>query len=360
MTYAWIVPRRSLVLVLSLLAALSLAAGGVGRGAPLVVASGKVVLPLSGLVIELPAAKHQWSVSASWALDKDGGFDARDVIDEKDGDKLVAGSWVLVGHFVAGGCQETVRQADLAGTWEGTSDLWGASWHLRGGIFTFDKLGKKPAVAMCTTHTTGRDRKALLLYRFFLDQPEAMSREAMQKALSESVVLERTARAFLADAAAPGLTSPLGRPEVRQRGELAAARTVRLDIAELDLALPDDKTLWVREPTEPQDTTDWLARMVPAVPELTAEVLRSDAATCKELFAQFDETVKVPPPTGLAKGWEVGPTLLVERVHERTACRKVGSRLLLVGFFSAPDSGDLAPFRSLLEALERAAAPSTK
>ena len=75
---------------------------------PLPVRSGKVVLPITGLAVDLPKDARKtatWALSGSWSLSNGGAsFDGRDVIDQKVGDKLVAGNWVHVGYFDAGEC----------------------------------------------------------------------------------------------------------------------------------------------------------------------------------------------------------------------------------------------------------------
>ena len=97
------------------LAAVAFTVRTVRSGEPIAVKSGAVVLPITGLSIELPAdprADFTWSLSSSYALANDGtSFDGRDVIDEKINDKLVAGTWAQVGYFSAGGCQATVNAA---------------------------------------------------------------------------------------------------------------------------------------------------------------------------------------------------------------------------------------------------------
>ena len=157
--------------------ALSLAAlwlTGVTRsGEPVVVKSGAVVLPISGLALDLPVdprADFTWNLLASYALSDNGtSFDGRDVIDEKVKDNLVAGSWVQFGYFNAGDCKATVGETELTDAWTDERDLYGLRWCLRGGKFDLGgDIGKVPTVVMCA-HREGR--KDLLIHRFFLTCP---------------------------------------------------------------------------------------------------------------------------------------------------------------------------------------------
>ena len=97
-------PSRHSVAFALALAAVSFM-GVATSGDPIAVRSGAMVLPVSGLALDLPVdprADFAWSLSSSYALSDNGtSFDGRDVIDEKVKDELVAGTWVQVGYFDA-------------------------------------------------------------------------------------------------------------------------------------------------------------------------------------------------------------------------------------------------------------------
>ena len=150
--------RHRVAFALGLAAALL--TGVAMSGDPIAVKSGAVVLPISGLALDLPAdprADFTWGLSSSDALSDNGKvFDGRDVIDEKIKDELVAGTWVQVGYFDAGDCKATVGATALTGAWTEDRDFYGLRWCLRGGTFDLGAdLGKVPAVAMCA-HREGR------------------------------------------------------------------------------------------------------------------------------------------------------------------------------------------------------------
>ena len=323
------------------------------RADPVALESGVANLSTSGLVIELPKKKGvTYMLSASWALNSDTTFDGRDVVDEKVADKLVAGSWVMVGWFTAGDCMAVVKAADLENAWERPElKLWGTKFAARGGVFTFDgSLGKKPAIALCLNRG---DRKQLLLYRFFLDQTVEMTEAQMVKELPKAAVLERAYRAFAKDKVSVG--EPLSRPEVRNRGKIDAARPLDFPGLAFGLTLPSDGSVWLKG--EGPDKIDQLDRMVPAIPEITVEMARFDEAeSCQEAFDALTATQTKVKLSGVPGGWEVGPRLTLEGgTQELTLCHKVSWGALIVGVFVQPASTDISTLAKLLDTLATAA-----
>lgn len=351
--------RHRLSFALALAAALL--AGLTMGGEPIAVKSGAVVLPMTGLALDLPADSRPdftWSLASSYALTNNGAsFDGRDTIDEKIKDKLVAGCWVHVGHFSAGDCKAAVDKAELTDAWSQDLDLHGLRWCLRGGIFEFDaaEIGKVPTVVMCT-HREGR--KDLLLYRFFIDLPLGSAREDIIAALTRAAVIERVALAWQRDAWAP--VKPRQRPEVRNRGDVAPVRTVKLARTGLTLTLPDDGFVWLVRPPDEGDTVDWLELMAPALNEVMIEVARVAHASCQEVFDGISTEKRYDaPPINVPEGWTAGPTLVVDGGLERVVGRSIGGSAILVGLFNVPDrgrgAGDFAKLAPMLEAIAQAA-----
>jgi hypothetical protein len=329
-------------------------------GDPIVVKPGAVVLPISGLALDLPVdrrADFTWSLSASYALSDNGtSFDGRDVIDEKIKDKLVAGSWVQVGHFDAGDCKATVGATELTDAWNDERDFYGLHWCLRGGTFDLGAdIGKVPAVVMCA-HSG--ERKDLLIHRFFIDLPQESAHENIIAALAKTTVLERVALAWQQDAWAA--VKPRQRPEVRNRGDVEPVRTVTLAKTGLMLALPEDGCIWlVRKPGE-DDAVDWLDLMAPGLNEVTIEVVRVPNTTCQQVFDGITTEKRYDaPPVNVPEGWTAGPTLVVNGHLERVVCRSIGGSAVLVGLFNVPDrgrgAGDFTMLAPMLAAIAKAA-----
>ncbi|HVV84226.1 MAG TPA: hypothetical protein VHE35_14235 [Kofleriaceae bacterium] len=326
---------------------------------PVPMRAGKVVLPITGLAIELPKDARKtatWMLSGSWSLGDDGtSFDGRDVIDQKLGDKLVAGNWIHIGYFNAGACEKVVQELDVPDRWTSEADLWGLHFQVAGGTWDFEsELGKAPAVALCTATADGQ---SLLLYHFFLeDRPPTGT--AGVDVLAKDRLLERVARAWKAGQS--GVAWPTHRPEIRQRGSTPAARRVTLSASKLDVALPDDGFVWLVRTGA--DGTDFLDRMAPSLPDVTLEVARMVGSTCDTLvpaIAEANGTYDEPAPTGVPLGWRAYPTLQIDTHHERLICRDVNGAALIVGLLGspslAPASRDFAPFAPVLSALETAA-----
>ncbi|MCA9519100.1 MAG: hypothetical protein KC635_29395, partial [Myxococcales bacterium] len=313
--------RTLSIAALSTLATLSLvgpASGAPGADPPARVVVAPATLPLAGLELALPTPRDgtTYQLSSSWALTRDGLWDGRDVVDEIRGGDLVAGTWVSVGWFTAGDCAAVVHAAPIEASWERASmPLWGARWAARGGVFTFDgPLGARPAVALCLPRG---DRKQLLLMRFFLDQPTSMGEEAMRSALVTAEVPRRAFRAFVGDAIAAA-TAPLFAPTVRNRGEQAAMRTLRLPATGLKPLLPNDGFVWTRGGSSAE--VDQIDRMAPALPEVTVEVARIDGAdTCSGVFDRLTAPRVAGKATRVPPGWVAGPMIHpVDNVPELT------------------------------------------
>ncbi|MCC6620422.1 MAG: hypothetical protein IT385_04160 [Deltaproteobacteria bacterium] len=338
----------------------ALLASGVASAEPIVLKPGKHVLPMSGLELDLPRDGRKgfaWSASASWALSNEGrSFDGRDVLDAKVGDKLVGGTWIHVGHFDAGGCDKVVMQAELGNAWASPHEMHGATWSVRGGIFKFDKeLGEVPTAVLCAERP---NRKALLVYQFFIEDP-SMTMAAMLDALGRSKLLANLTASWKADKS--GAVATRTRPEVRDRGTVPAVRSVKLEVTSLTISLPDDGSIWLAPAPGEEDVVDWIERMAPSTPEIEVEVLRAPAQSCAEVFDQITADKRSDtPPRNLPKGWEAGPTLVIDGKLERTMCHLAGKDAIVVGAFVTPDKGpkaqDMKPIGPLLDAIAAGAA----
>lgn len=340
---------------------LALAVTGARRAAadPVPVRSGKVVLPITGLAVDLPKDPRKnatWALSGSWSLSNGGtSYDGRDVIDQKVGDRLVAGNWVHIGYFDAGDCAKVVAELDVPDRWTARQKLWGLDFQVAGGTWDFENdLGKKPAIALCTPGPSG---SSLLLYHFFLEaKPPATSKAALA-ALAKDKLLPRVTKAWVAGATGP--TAPATLPQIKQRGDIAAARTVTLAQAKLEVALPSDGFVWLARSGE--EGSDFLDRMAPSLPDVTLEIGRVPTMTCAEVMPQMiatQQTFTEPPPTGVPFGWTAYPTLQLDKTRERLVCKDVAGAALVVGLMATPATTpaarDFGPFAPVLEALATA------
>jgi len=313
---------------------------------------GTATLPTSGLVIDLPTKPGvTYHVSASWALDEDGVFDTRDVVDEISTatGNVTLGNWVLMGYFNAGGCDDTMRGTQLDADWTQDASLWGASWKVRGGVFTFEgALGRRPAVMLCRQEADGF---ALLLYHFLADQAETTGRDAVMASARASAPLAEASKSFTARRVAD--IKPLRRQDVRNRGDSSAERLITLPLSGLDVTLPSDGYLWL---VSDGDDADFLDRLLPTLPQLSLEIVAAPGATCSGIFGGLSGNV-LPShtPAGLPQGWQAGPGLVIEDTTELTMCRDLPAKALVVGVFQGPDKRDVSDLGQILGALQAAA-----
>ncbi|HOX24216.1 MAG TPA: hypothetical protein PLL30_00505 [Candidatus Krumholzibacteria bacterium] len=317
---------------------------------PVEIQGGTVVLAATGLEIDLPAATsgRAYRIAASFALSADG-FDGRDVIDEVAGEDLVAGTWVQIGYFDAGDPAAVVAAVELADDWTAQVDIWGATWRVRGGIFTFEgDLGARPALVACIQ---AGDGKALILHRFFLTEPLDISQPAMLAAFEAAAVARAAWTSY--DRNRTGAVRPTTRPEMRNRGDLQPTRRAYLENALIELELPDDGFVWLVR-SDPDQAVDFLERMAPALPEVTIEVVVLYDVDCDAVFESLTLEKRAVQPQNLPVGWTAGPQLVVDGDLELTACRETVEGVALVGIFQGPTDTDVGYLAPMLAAIARA------
>lgn len=321
---------------------------------PVVVMRGVAQLPTSGLVIDLPSkAGVKYHVSGSWAASADGAtFDTRDIIDEIDvgTGNVVVGTWVMSGYFDKGACASTTAEMPLTDAWTQSAKLWGESWTVRGGVYSFDNsLGKRPGVALCRDLASGH---ALLLYHFLTDKPTTTSQADVMAAVGASGVLAQASKSYTSERTSDIL--PLHRTEVKNRGEGQAVRNVKLPVTGLSLDLPDDGYYWmVRE----GEGVDLLDRLLPTLPEISAELAVVDDFNCVDVFSQL--TTGLLPnfkPSGLPSGWVAGPGLNLEDdgYKELTSCYETEDAAVMLGIMMRVTETDVSSLQPLMHAIEAA------
>lgn len=319
---------------------------------PTELTSGAAQLPASALVVDLPArAGLKYHVSGSWSLDSDGIFDGRDVIDEINvaTGNVATGNWVMSGYFNAGGCAETLASGNVDTDWKDSLSLWGQSWSVRGGVFTFaGSLGRRPVAMLCREVADG---PTLLLYHFLANQPETTAKDAVLASVRGSATLASVSAAFTSRRTNDIV--PLRRSDVRNRGTNPAARTVKLEASGLEVALPDDGYLWL---TSSSDGVDFLDRLLPTFPEVTLETVLAPSMTCDQVLGSVPgERLPDHRATGAPSGWISGAALLVDDTTELVLCHNLDDAAILAGVFQGKDKRDVTYLGPLLGALLAAA-----
>lgn len=351
--------RRLFVLLWLLLGVQAVQAAPAPPVTPLLVppAGRQVVLPVTGLSVRLPARKDlRCEIRGAWGM-AGSEFWGRDSVDEWGPDgRPVAGTWVSVGWFLAGGstevARETARDLGLTRVWEGRTALWGLDFSVVGGLHDFQRdPGVRPALVLVAEG--GEGAPSLVLVHFLSSARTDMPRDRMLAQAGGSPTL-----AAVVEAWSDGLwgdAQPTRDPAVRQPEDFRASRPLRLTVSGLQVHLPEDGFVWTEEP-EPGEATDFLHRLAPALPEVTVEVMIRHALTAREAFGPgVEPSAWSTPPRNVPAPWTAGPRLTtVEGVRETTVALARSGRVLVVGFLANPPVTDLEDYQPLLRALEAA------
>lgn len=310
---------------------------------------GPVVLPLSGLSIDLPPATGgcSYRLSGSWALGDNGSYDGRDVIDVACGDSLVSGNWISLGYFTAGDPAAVVAATTMTGDWQAEADLWGGRWAVHGGLFDLGELGVVPTAVVCTPMVGGM---SALFYHFFLrENPALMTQSAMLAALEQDGVLQAAWSACSQRRFATAY--PASRREIRNRGETLAARLETLAVAGFDVDIPDDGFVWTVRPSA-ESGSDFLDRMAPSLPDVSMEVAYLSGMDGETAFAAFDVEKRDVAPLNLPDDWDAGPQLVLpEGQLELTASFETLGGVVIVGIFQEAGDLDVGHLAPILQAI---------
>ena len=317
---------------------------------PVTVLRGVAQLPTSGLIVDLPAkAGTEFHVSGSWATNEAGDtFDTRDIVDEIDtaSGNIISGNWIMAGYFTAGDCAATVGEASLDKAWTQDATLWGNTWKVRGGVFTFENaLGRRPAAVLCRSTGSGH---ALMFYHFLTNQPETTSQSAIMASVSSSTVLAAADRAYTSRRVSEIM--PTHRADVKNRGKGSAARTAKLPVSDISIDLPDDGYFWL---ISEGDGVDIFDRLLPTLPEVSAELAYVDGFSCKDVISSLKPDLQTDHrATGLPQGWISGPGIKLEgNLVELTTCYELDDAAILFGIMPDPLVTDVSNLRPLMAAI---------
>jgi hypothetical protein len=335
-------PSARAVLCTTLCAVLLTAAAHAQQRNP---AERPLALPISGLTLALPEVQGtRYAYDGSWELTHGGeGFDGYDVVDEVRADELHAGTWIMVGWY-GDDCGAAVRDAAfvLGSSAVQKASVWGADWVLRRGR---TELGSREleSLVMCTERG---HRKQLLMYHHFVGDPAPALADAA-RVLAELPVPQRAYRAWAQDQVAPSRPAA-----VRNMGEVAAVRTIRLPGTTVDVALPDDGFIWLDAVRFP-DGVMRLERMAPAIREIGLDLMAVE--DCNAAIGSLPQPGRRLEVTNLPAGWVLGPLVPTGFGSEQLIlCRAFAASGLVVGLLSDPLTTDLRELHPILRALERA------
>jgi hypothetical protein len=287
-------------------------------------------------------------VVGSWGLSADDNYYGRDVLEEHAaGGDLRAGTWVMIGYFDERACETLFGEDEVIAFGEPLQvRTFGAStWVLRGGIVEMPDLPRMPALRGCSG---AADQQKLIVYRFFLGEPETMSADAMIDAFAASPVVAAVDAAFRARASVA--VEPMRDPALVNIGEIAAVREVLLEVNGFAITLPDDGFLW-RNPMPDRETgIDTFERAAPAIPDVYLEV-RRQSTSCQDQLAGFPRN-NLAVASGMSTAWIAGPTIDRDPEDEHIVCHDHVGGSVLVGIVGT--GGDLTPFQTFLDAVASA------
>ena len=344
-------PRAILKLSLSCLCLfLGLAARGPAPAAadPLALTGGAALLPITGLSVELPALSDSsvYHLSGSWAVDADGSYNGRDVLDQLSGETLTAGTWVSLGYFDAGEGAALAGSVTMTDDWQAEIDLWGGHWSIHGGTYDLGELGLTPTVVMTTPMGRGM---SILMHHYFVGTPAPQAQADLLARLADCAVPAAIWNAASARRWQPVL--PTHRDEVRNRGDIEPARTVALTRTGISIDVPDDGAVWIVR-NDPNAAADFLDRMAPSLPDVSLEVAYAADLDAATVFGALDMEKRDVPPRNLPSGWVPGPQLVLEDgLLELTAAYETLGGVLVVGIFQAEGDTDAAYLWPMLKAL---------
>lgn len=319
---------------------------------PLETTGGQVVLPITGLAVELPALAEGsvYHLSGSWSIEQEGSYNGRDVLDELSNDELTAGTWISLGYFDAGEGTALVGSVAMTDDWTAEADLWGGHWSIHGGTYDLGDWGPTPAVVMATSLGRGM---SILMHHYFIGLPAPQAQADLMAKLADRAVPAAVWSAASQRRWQPVL--PTHRDDVSNRGDIGPARSVSLPRTGITVAVPDDGTVWIVR-NDAEASADFLDRMAPSLPDVSLEVAYAPDLDAATVFSSLELEKRDVPPRNLPSGWVAGPQLVLDDgMLELTAAYETLSGVVIVGIFQAEGDTDAAYLWPVLQAIAQGA-----
>ncbi|MCC6622054.1 MAG: hypothetical protein IT385_12400 [Deltaproteobacteria bacterium] len=323
--------------------------------------SGKLVLPLHGLEVTLPAlgatTNDYYIIGGYWRLDPNGETHAvSHVIDEYVGGALRGGTSIQLGGFSDKTCTTMAAEFVVESPWSTASlELFGRTWAAQGGIQVRKSGARVPAVFLCTD--LGKER--LLVRRFFNADATLPDVAGTRAKLAALPALQAIVDAFVRRV--PGTSRGIKDPMVtRQDKSLPASRTVTLSRVGLTLTLPDDERLWVVERTPKFEGQDVLFRGAPYVHPTDVTLLRmKNKSDCDAAFSDLARGAgrRWESPADIPPGWVSRVAFTQNDVRGFMLCRRTSAGALIVAVGARGATPTLRELHGLFGAIATAAGP---
>lgn len=334
---------------LALAAVLALAPVARPSARALEVDSGEVVLPLSGLVVDLPAsAEGRWRVAGHYRLGEGGSYHAVDSIELWDSwdewsDWLER--WEVRHGRITSDCKTFLEnEAARGGPGQPPRQAPEIVPHVLSGIAgtLMTELSPRRAT-FCATSTS----ESLVLG--VSPSSKATTHEALRADLERSVVLPRVLAAYRHQRVR--VEPPLSREDVSAlAGSRAYPSPLRLPRLQAELTPPDDGFVWVHDKALSERALgDFIATVFPSASDIGIELGQLGRGPCEGAWARSAGT-----RTGEASVGAWSGELVVQqngRFHEAWLCRAAPDRVLLARITAKAPLGELSRFSPILESI---------
>lgn len=318
---------------------------------PFELTAGVVVLPVSGLEIELPAAPTgcRYLVTGSWELGEGERFSGHDEIATMCGDSLIANDLVWMGFYGDDLGKSVLDGLPLASAWEDHITMWDASTRpVRGGLMEVDGRGTTPMAAVGISY----GERTIIVEHFWTNEAGKPPRtitvdEVDNLGVPRAVGYFRSTYELVP-------AQPTHLASVANTGALPATRTALLPNLGKRITFPDDGYVWLVLGGDPEAPADVIERRAPFTPWLRLEINYFWGYTGKSLLASMNARQVDERVWNLPDGWVAQPTLEIEGVRRLLVTRDDMNGVTSVAIHLGTYNRDMTGLHPILEAIFQA------
>lgn len=312
--------------------------------------SGRVTLPLSGLVVDLPlpTGSGTYEVTSLYRLIESSSYSAIDTIRRRDASKKT-----LETYYVRHGKLKSDCTAFLDSDFPGLA----RPGSMHGVSGTIAASPGKREVAFCTTPRS----ESVVITLWLPDRAaSSLSPAPDQSALSEAQLVSALSDSPIAAAVLAAATArrvevlaPLGRSDVTATSSSRPyPAPIRLPKLAIDLPLPSDGFVWVHDAEASKGRIgDHLATVFPSATDLAITVVLMGRGDCGSVWKREGGTV-----TGEARVAGFSGALFTSSDglrHEAHLCRAKADRLIIAQLGALAPLGELERFAPILTAIDQ-------
>ena len=306
------------------------------RAHALELASGRVTLPLSGFVVDLPAHAGTYQVTSAYRLLEGSTYSAVDTLRKRDPTHRTLETYYVRHGKLKSDCNAFLA-ADFPGAARPTS--------IQGTSGLIATAPDKREAAFCATLRT----ESVIVTLWLPDG--SLPANLLEVALTSSPVTA----AVVSSAAARQVEvlAPLARTDVTvSPNSRPYPAPIRLPKLAIDLTLPSDGFVWVHDPEASKDRIgDHLATIFPSATDLGITVALMGRGDCDKLWKR--EGGRVTGQGSVAGFSGDLYTSASGKIFEAQLCRSKADRLIVAQVTAAAPLGDLERFAPILTAIDQ-------